>query len=167
MPDAEISFESLVDEYYEALFRFGISLSKNENDACDLVQQTFVIWAEKGHSLKDPSKVKSWLFTSLYREFLRVRRKQQNSSPTEDEQLEYLSEPAEVDFANRVDAANLLEILNDLDSVYREPLVLFYIEDLSYREISEILDVPLGTIMSRLSRGKSLLKTLLTEGSGK
>ncbi len=167
MPDQKASFETLVDEYYEALFRFGISLAKNENDASDLVQQTFVIWAEKGHTLKDPSKAKSWLFTSLYREFLRIRRKQQHSSPTEDEQLEYLSEPTHIDFASRVDAANLLEILEDLDSVYREPLVLFYIEDLSYREISEILDVPLGTIMSRLSRGKSLLKTLLTKGFGK
>ena len=52
------------------LYRFALSLSRQESDAADLTQQTFFLWASKGHQLRDQSKVKTWLFTSLYREFL-------------------------------------------------------------------------------------------------
>src|SRR5690242_6399332 len=67
---SETEFEQLVDRQYAALFRFALSLSKSEADAADLTQQTFFLWASKGHQLRDRSKAKSWLFTTLYREFL-------------------------------------------------------------------------------------------------
>ena len=67
-------FESVVSGYYEPLYRFAISLTRSEADACDLAQQTFYMWATKGHQLRDASKVKSWLFTTLYRAFLESRR---------------------------------------------------------------------------------------------
>ena len=58
------------------LYRFALSLSRRESDAADLTQQTFLLWAKKGHQLRDPGKVKTWLFTSLYREFLGRKRQQ-------------------------------------------------------------------------------------------
>jgi hypothetical protein len=58
-------FEAVVAGYYEPLYRFAISLARSEADACDLTQQTFYMWASKGHQLSDPSKVKSWLHTSF------------------------------------------------------------------------------------------------------
>ena len=66
---SDISFETLVATYYQPLYKFAYSLTKSPDDAGDLTQQTFLIWAEKGHTLRDPSKAKSWLFTSPYREF--------------------------------------------------------------------------------------------------
>ena len=69
-------FEQIVSQHYESLYRFRCSLSRSEADACDLTQQTFYIWATKGHQLRDASKVKSWLFTTLHREFLETRRRQ-------------------------------------------------------------------------------------------
>lgn len=164
MPSLKPNFEDLVDRYYEGLYRFGLSLTRSEDEAGDLVQQTFAIWAEKGHTLKDPRKAKSWLFTSLYREFLRVRRKNRFQTSQDESQLEFLAEPVNPDVLRRIDARLLMETLEKLDDVYREPLVLFYVEDLAYREIAEILDLPLGTVMSRLSRGKSQLKVLFNEG---
>ncbi len=83
-----MDFNELVKNYYTPLFRFAYSLAGNEDDACDLTQQTFYIWATKGSSLRDASKVKSWLFTSLYREFLRVRRRGRNMISYEPELLE-------------------------------------------------------------------------------
>ena len=68
-------FEQIVSQYYEPLYRFAFSLARNEADACDLTQQTFYIWATKGHQLRDRSKAKSWLFTILHREFLKIRQK--------------------------------------------------------------------------------------------
>ena len=71
----EESFSNLVEAHYAALYRFALSLAKNTTDASDLTQQTFFVWATKGHSLRDAAKAKTWLFTTLYREFLRVRRR--------------------------------------------------------------------------------------------
>src|SRR3977135_3005498 len=71
----ELDFQGLVGLYYAALYRFALSLTRKESDACDLTQQTFYVWANKGHQLQDASKVKSWLFTTLHREFLEMRRK--------------------------------------------------------------------------------------------
>jgi DNA-directed RNA polymerase specialized sigma24 family protein len=73
-PVRPIDFNELVDRHYTALFRFGLSLAKNANDAADLTPQTFFLWAEKGHQLRDLAKVKSWLFTTLYRESLSTYR---------------------------------------------------------------------------------------------
>src|SRR4051795_5914537 len=71
----DLGFESLVTRYYGALYQFAFSLTRTEADACDLTQQTFYVWAKKGHQLRDPSKVKTWLFTTLHREFLNMKRK--------------------------------------------------------------------------------------------
>src|ERR1700746_1093664 len=69
-------FEAIVCEHYEPLFRFAISLTRVESDAQDLTQQTFYVWATKGHQLRDISKVKTWLFTTLHRAFPEARRRQ-------------------------------------------------------------------------------------------
>src|SRR5882672_11970087 len=75
MSSAE-QFEAIVCQHYEALFRFAMSLTRSESDAQDLTQQTFYVWAMKGHQLRDISKVKTWLFTTLHRAFLNARRRQ-------------------------------------------------------------------------------------------
>src|SRR5882724_9868517 len=75
MSSAE-QFEAIVCQHYEALFRFAMSLTRMESDAQDLTQQTFYVWATKGHQLRDISKVKTWLFTTLHRAFLETRRRQ-------------------------------------------------------------------------------------------
>src|SRR5205814_9620057 len=72
---ATLDFEQLVEAFYMPLYRFALSLSREPSDAADLTQQTFLLWASKGHQLRDGSKVKTWLFTTLYRGFLRGERK--------------------------------------------------------------------------------------------
>ena len=67
-------FAQLVDSHYAGLYRYALSLAKSSSDACDLTQQTFFVWAKKGHTLRDLNKAKTWLFTTLYREFLRNKR---------------------------------------------------------------------------------------------
>ncbi|MGB0417081.1 MAG: RNA polymerase sigma factor [Coraliomargarita sp.] len=156
----ELNFDEIVSAYYQPLYRFGYSLAKNEHEAGDLTQQTFFIYAEKGNSLRDQSKVKSWLFTTLYREFLRRKRKNDRMDNYEPEMLENAGGSVEPGVRRSMDGHLAIEALDEVDEVYREPLILFYIKDLAYKEIAEVLDVPIGTIMSRLSRGKAQLREI-------
>lgn len=158
-----VDFEDIVARYYAPLYQFAFSLTRAEADACDLTQQTFCIWATKGHQLRDASKVKTWLFTTLHREFLGTRRRQTRFPHVE---LEGASAelpavlPATV---NRLDSAQVLDALARLDEIYQAPVALFYLQDCSYNEIAEILAVPLGTVKSRLTRGLARLHQSLTE----
>jgi RNA polymerase sigma-70 factor (ECF subfamily) len=156
------AFAALVDAHYAPLYRFALSLARNSSDAGDLVQQTFFIWATKGHGLRELSKAKSWLFTTLYREYLRGRRRDARSTSIEDlppAEKELAAE--DVDRVAKIDASLVMAALQTVDETFRAPLTLFYLEDLSYQEIAEALDVPIGTVMSRLSRGKSQLRMAL------
>jgi len=157
-------FTQLVDAHYAPLYRFALSLAKRPADAGDLVQQTFFIWATKGHGLRELSKAKSWLFTTLYREFLHGQRRDPRVSSLEDlppGESDVAAE--EVDRATRMDAASVVAALQTVDEVFRAPLTLFYLEDLSYSEIADTLEVPIGTVMSRLSRGKAQLRAALEQ----
>ncbi len=157
-------FPQLVETYYAALYRFALSLTRSSSDASDLTQQTFFIWATKGETLREVTKAKSWLFTTLYREFLRTRRRDSRMTAI-DELSPAEQDPPDVehDTINKMDAQLVLEALQEVDPAFREPVTLFYLQDLSYIEIAEILSVPIGTVMSRLSRGKAQLRARLAE----
>jgi RNA polymerase sigma-70 factor (ECF subfamily) len=159
---ARADFEQLVDAHYAALYRFALSLAKNEMDAADLTQQTFYIWAEKGHELRDAAKAKTWLFTTIYREFLGRRRHETRFPKVALDEAPDEAADAPV-VADKIDAAAALEALGKLEENYRAPVTLFYLKQFSYTEIADVLNVPIGTVMSRLSRGKAQLRQLLSE----
>ncbi len=157
-----LDFDGLVTAYYQMLYQFAYSLTRDEADACDLAQETFCIWAEKGHQLRDKTKVKTWLFTTLHREFLGSRRRETRFPHFE---LEHASADMPVvtpPSVNQLDSAQVLQALARLDEIYQAPVALFYLQDHSYNEIAEVLDVPLGTVKSRLTRGLARLNHLLT-----
>jgi RNA polymerase sigma-70 factor (ECF subfamily) len=161
---AGVEFESVVARFYEPLYQFAFSLARAEADACDLTQQTFYVWATKGHQLRDPTKVKTWLFTTLHRTFLESRRRQVRFPHYELDEvpldLPTLS-PASV---NQLDSAQVLDALAQVDEIYQAPVSLFYLEDCSYKEIAEILTIPIGTVKSRMARGIAQLQDILTRG---
>jgi RNA polymerase sigma factor (sigma-70 family) len=157
-----MDFEQLVNDYYQDLYRFGLSLSRAQADACDLVQQTFALWAEKGHQLRNKSKVKSWLFTTLYREFIRGRKRADRFPHLELTEVETELPTTEPNAVSRLEAMDVMDALGQVDETFRVPLSLFFIGNHSYAEIAAIIDVPMGTVMSRISRGKQQLKEILT-----
>lgn len=156
-------FAELVDAHYQALFRFAMSLTRDSTDASDLVQETFCIWAAKGDQLRDRSKAKTWLFTTLHREFLGHRRRASRYSqdPLDEHAIESVATP-EQEADRQMDGHRVLELLGALEETYRAPLSLFYLQQHSYKDIAVILDVPIGTVMSRLSRGKEMLRRKMT-----
>ena len=160
---ADLEFEKLVKVYYRDLYRFGFSLTGSEADAADLTQETFYIWASKGHQLNNPASVKGWLFTTLHREFLKIcrRRKRFADEPIEESTHDLPDVPA--DCVNQIDSRTLLRMLREIDEDFRAPLVLYYIEDFSYKQIAGVLAIPLGTVQSRIARAKVQLLRRLNE----
>jgi len=158
-------FETIVSDHYEPLFRFAMSLTRSESDAGDLTQQTFYIWARKGHQLRDISKVKTWLFTTLHREFLGGRRWQ---SRFIHEDLDAVSDQLPTvapESASRADCSQVLSALGKVDEVFQAAVALFYLEDCPYKDIAAILGVPIGTVKSRIARGiEQLREHLLSDG---
>ena len=123
---------------------------------------TFYIWSIKHQQLRDVSKVKSWLFTTLHRAFLQGRRKETRFPHYELDQVDSELPTRSPKQVSRVDSAEAVEMLAKVDDVFRAPLALFYLEDCPYKEIALILNVPLSTVKSRIARGIAQLQRLLT-----
>ena len=157
----ELDFQGLVDLYHGPLYRFALSLAHSESDACDLVQETFAVWATKGHQLPDLSKVKTWLFTTLYRRYLESRRHATRFPHVEISVVQDELPTIDPDLISRMDARLIVALLGQVDAVFRGPVALFYLEDYSYNDIAAILGVPLGTVKSRIARGLAELKRLV------
>lgn len=159
--ESELTFDELVERFSEPLFRFAMSLTRTPMDAEDLVQQTFLTWAEKGHQLLDPAKVKSWLFTTLHRAHLGGQRRVVRFPHVEIHEAETELPVIELDLVERLDGESLVELLGQVDEQYQAVVALFYLEDCSYPEIAETLEIPLGTVKSRIARGIAQLKQLV------
>jgi RNA polymerase sigma-70 factor (ECF subfamily) len=152
-------FETLVNDHYEPLYRFALSLTRSECDARDLTQQTFYIWATKGSQLRDSSKAKTWLFTTLHRAFLGTKRKEARFPHTE---LEETQLPAvSPEFPSELDSAQILTALGKVDEVYQAAVALFYLQEHAYKDIAVILNVPVGTVKSRIARGIQQLREII------
>ena len=160
---AALDFEKLVEDFYMPLYRFALSLSRSESDAADLTQQTFFLWASKGHQLRDASKVKTWLFTSLYREFLGRKRHSDRFVEVEENAEAIRAQAVPASVVEQLDGDIVQRALFNLEEIYRAPLTLFYLQQLSYKEIAETLEIPIGTVMSRISRGKAHLRKALAD----
>jgi RNA polymerase sigma factor (sigma-70 family) len=160
---ADLDLETIVSELYSPLYRFAFALTRNESQAGDLTQETFLILTRQQAQVRDVTKIKSWLFTTLRREFLRGLRSQSSHPEVEltPEHQDQLVSDSPVSQA--IDAGTVLEVLAKIEDGYRMVLELFYLADLSYKEIAVSLDIPIGTVMSRLSRGKEQLRTLLAK----
>jgi RNA polymerase sigma-70 factor (ECF subfamily) len=157
-------FEALVNLYYCDLYRFAFTLTRSETDAWDLTQQTFYVWATKGGQLRDHSKVKAWLFTTLHRAFLQSRRRATRFAHFELDEVDSQLPEVVANQEGQSDCAHVQHILTKLDERFQAPVALFYLGDHSYLEIAQILEVPLGTVKSRIARGIAQLQEYLEKG---
>lgn len=158
---AGVDYTWAVEQFYEALYKFAFGLAGNESDAADLTQDTYRVLLTKGHAIRDARSVKSWLFTTLYRQFLGRRRHATRFPATPVESAEWELPTITPSHADDLDGSFVVAALQQLEEKYRAPLAMFYLEELSYKEMAEVLGLPIGTIMSRMSRGKEILRRRL------
>jgi RNA polymerase sigma-70 factor (ECF subfamily) len=160
MPGSQRAVQRLVEEHYVALYRYAYRLSGSAADAEDLTQETFCKAQLNLRQLRDAQRAKGWLFSILRNAYLHRLRsdKQQSvvSLETVGDLPELTAEPLP-----EVDPERLQQVLNELPEVYRTPILLYYFDDFSYRDIAEQMDLPIGTVMSRLARAKAFLRSRL------
>lgn len=150
----------LIDAHYQALYRYAYRLSGSAADAEDLTQEAFGKALARLPQLRDPDRAKAWLFRILRNAYLhRVRDDKRHRVVPLDAVGDLPGRPAEE--MPEIDPARLQQALDELDEVFRTPIILYYFEDFSYRDIAEQMDLPIGTVMSRLARAKAYLRSRL------
>ncbi len=151
--------EELVERFHGDVYRYSYWLSGCANAAEDITQETFLRAYRSLHTLRNPAAAKNWLFTIARNECTRLNRK---TPPVLSEDLDHLTD--QWDPQKRFEANEWLQRgLAELQPEFRLVVLMYYFEQLSYAEIAEELNIPLGTVMSRLSRGRQHLRQQLEE----
>jgi RNA polymerase sigma-70 factor (ECF subfamily) len=165
-------FEELALPLFGSLYNFARWLARNSNDAEDLVQETYLKALRSFASFQPSGNFRAWIFQILRNTFLSSCSKldrrmtvaidSQEDGPT----LPVDTETPETILMNRSNLQRVQRAIDDLPVHYREPLLLCEVEEMSYREIAEILSIPLGTVMSRLARARKVVRESLRDTSG-
>ena len=176
--ESDRRFEALVLPHVAYLYRLAIRLTGRPSDAEDLVQDTCVRALRGLDNLRQPERVRGWLSQILSRLVIDRARSERPETVVgdlealdrfslydlvQDEDPFPYSERLHEDFLAQFETSEVREALLRLPEVFRVPLVLLYTEDPSYAELAEILGCPVGTVMSRLHRGRKLLERQLWE----
>lgn len=151
----QAEFCEYVDRYRNQLYMVAYTILENETDAEDAACNAILRGYEHLDQLKNPRKLKPWMLTITKNEALKIRRKRLELPGNEN--VEKLLAPVHDSYNE------LWDIVQTLKEEYRIVIVLFYYADLSIRDISGVLDLSVGTVKSRLNRGRELLKKALEE----
>ncbi|MFN4261731.1 MAG: RNA polymerase sigma factor [Gemmataceae bacterium] len=160
LPGKQRDVRKLVEEHYASLYRYAYRLSGSAVDAEDLTQDAFCKAQMHWHQLREPERAKAWLFSILRNEYLHHVRAERQHRQVSLDSLGDMAEPPTGEFPE-VEPEQLQQALNELPEVYRTPIILYYFEDFSYRDIAEQMELPIGTVMSRLARAKAFLRARL------
>ncbi|HLJ91568.1 MAG TPA: sigma-70 family RNA polymerase sigma factor [Gemmataceae bacterium] len=162
LPGSQREVHRLVEANYVALYRYAYRLCGTAADAEDLTQEAFCKAQLHLGQLRDSARAKAWLFRILRNVYLHQVRAEKHQHCLSLTDIPELPErppgplPA-------VDPEQLQQALNQLPESFRTPIILYYFEDFSYRDIADQMDLPLGTVMSRLARAKAQLRARLID----
>lgn len=157
------TFESIVEDEIPVLYRVAKTLTHNESDAEDLVGQTLLL-AARAWDKFDGEFPRSWLIKILRNEFFGSMRKKANQPSIA---LVSVAEPSQEGYWEKIDGefgvSDIMVELNKLPTEYRDAVSLCDVEELSYEEAAAAMDVPIGTVRSRLYRGRNILRARLVK----
>jgi len=164
------TFEALAMPLFASLYNFAHWLTQNREEAEDLVQETYVKGLKGFSSFQQGTNFRAWMYRILRNTFLTSRTGLKVSSTVrlEDEEHEERVMPATTDTPEslllaRLDQEAIQNAIQQLPIHFREVILLCDVEEMSYQEIGDTLAVPIGTVMSRISRARKALRDLLAE----
>jgi len=150
----------IVERYQMKLMRYVNSIIRNEDKAVDIVQETFIKAFVNLRSFDVKKKFSSWIYRIAHNETINATKKNSKEVPLEEGFDIQSDEDIVQDFEKKEIATEVRSCMSKLPLAYSEPLVLYSIEDKSYEEISDILRIPMGTVATRISRAKILMKNI-------
>ena len=169
---AEFTTEAM--QYAQSLYSTALRMTRNQSDAEDLVQETYLKAFRSYGSFETGTNLKAWLFRILTNTFINTYRAKQRRPQESDlgsvedlflykrlPSLAGLSESAEEQLLDLFPAAEVREAIENLPETFLLPMLLNDVEGFSYKEVAEILDIPIGTVMSRLHRGRKTMQEAL------
>ena len=147
------AFCDYIEQYQRRMFRVARGILYHDEDAEDAVGESILKAYEKRNQLKNPDKFRPWIMKIVVHESYRIARKRGRT--------DYLEDAPGTDIPAEDSHYELWDLVNTLDEEFRVVTILFYYEDLSIKEIGMILDIPVGTVKSRLTRARAKLKRLI------
>lgn len=169
-------FERDAMQYLDQLYSGALRMTRNPEDAEDLVQESYARAYSSFHQYKPGTNLRAWLFRILTNTYINIYRKRQrrpqeaDGDGLEDWQMARAAEhtstglrSAEAEALDYLPDSDVTEALAEISEDFRIPVYLADVEGFAYKEIADILDVPIGTVMSRLHRGRRHLRELLTD----
>ena len=157
-------FEELAMPLFDSLYNFARWLEHNKSNAEDLVQETYLKALRSFASFQPGTNFRAWMFRILKNTFLSscsiLERRTDDAMESEEDgrQLAVSTETSEAIPMNRLDSQSVQRAIDDLPVRYRETLLLCEVEEMSYQEIAHVLSIPIGTVMSRLSRARKAVR---------
>ncbi len=151
-----------IHTHVQGLRRYALVLTRNADDAEDLVQETLTRAISAAHTWQPGTELRPWLFRILHNTHVSgLRRARVRAAAAPD--LAAAQPHAQPEAMSRIELAQVLDALDSLPEAQRKPILLVALEEMSYAEAARSLDVPLGTFMSRLGRGRAALRKLMGE----
>ena len=169
-------FGALLDDHGDALYGYCLHLARHRADAEDLLQETLIRALRGQGTLRDPQRVRPWLFTiatNAWRDRQRALNRRPNTVPLDPEAVDEdfslfatlaiedpfpYSDELHLDFLRLFRDEDMQAVFGQVSPVYRLPLILTTVHGFSCKESAAILDIPLGTLLSRLHRGRKQLE---------
>lgn len=153
-------YSDLVKRYQDKLMRYAIHLVHDHQKALDVVQDSFIKAYIHLNSFDAKLKFSSWIYRIVHNEAINIAKKYSKETPiiTDNEIISDENPENELSKKEITEKAN--DCLAQMDIKYSEPLELFYLEDKSYEEISDILRIPMGTVATRINRAKGIMKKI-------
>lgn len=169
-------FESLVSQHLDGLYGTALRLTRNRTTAEDLIQDTFLKAWRSFRTFQEGTNARAWLYKILMNAYIDSYRRAARAPEMVDqedvgdfylyakaqdsEELKRAGDPEEILLSKIMDA-DVKEALEQVSEPFRAAVILADLQDFTYREIADILDIPIGTVMSRLYRGRRRLQQLL------
>ena len=149
LQDRREELAELLMDHMEMMYRMAYSIVENDADAQDAVGETIVTAFEKWHQLRKPDSARAWILQILVNKARTIRKKANRVSPCED------LEQSKSDGIFLYD--EIWPVVMELQEEYREVIVLYYYEQFSVKEVAQALNIPVGTVKSRLARARERL----------
>lgn len=160
-------YEILVKRYEQKLYRYAYSIVGDQHDAKDATQQAFILAYKNLNSFNPKLKFSSWIYRITHNESINIMKKNKKLIKKDKDLILKYTDSGEIPHDEALHKKEIIKLtrdnLNSIPLKYREVLSLYYLEEKSYEEISDILRLPLGTVSTRIRRAKQALKKLFNK----